>query len=409
MNRTFLHMIVWVLLYIKSKSGGVAYCRRCMLLVVWVGPAVAVEHQISASLKRGLGRDGQVFVNTTPVSGMCKGLKYSCQDFPFSVATRIVAEGPKVLVARMQAGPDGADLWFRVPAAMEVQVNHVGLGVSRMMKFVPRLFGVSLEIPVPGERGNWQHGDECGLGMRGGIGSNSYKFVWLPTLQSTSCRMFSKVARTIKRISDVSLGYEIVAIDPHDMPAGTYHGRLRYTVGDGGDLDFGSGFTYNTNELVFDITLTVTQDIAVNLVSGPAAVELLPPGGWWKWGIQPPPYLSADLPFYLSAAGPFKVYLSACDIPMGDGCGIRHAYYNKSEPLQIAVSLPGMRRDGAEVNLLVLSNNRAAAPILTPEAGSVGRHLSYLHFNINWPEAKDMRRYGGKFAGNVTLMFDVDF
>jgi len=66
-------MIVFLYLFeltmLRVRNGGLACCRSCMLLFVWAGPAAAIEHQISASLKRGAGRDGQVFVNTTPVSG----------------------------------------------------------------------------------------------------------------------------------------------------------------------------------------------------------------------------------------------------------------------------------------------------------------------------------------------------
>jgi len=403
----FLYLIELTLLHMRR--GGLAYCRRCMLLVAWVGPAAAVEHQISASLKRGAGRDGQIFVNTTPVSGICRSALYFCQDFPFSVMTQIVANGPKALTGRQHPGPAGTDLLLKVPTAMEIQITHTGLGVSRMMKFVPKLFGMTLEMPESATGGAWQLDPECRFGARGGATPRSYQFAWLLTAENTACRMFSKVERTVIRISNVSLGYEIVAIDPHDMPAGTYHGRLRYTVGDGGDVDFGSGFTYNTNELIFNVNLTVTQEMAVELVSGTASVELLPPGGWRKWVLQAPPYLAAQLSFYLSASGPFKVYLSACEIPMGDGCGIRHVFFNRSVPLQIAVSLPGMRRDDADVNLLVLSTSRDAAPLLAPGPGGGVRRLSYLYFNVNWPESRDMRRYAGKFAGNITVMFDADF
>src|SRR5450830_1286456 len=132
----FLYLIELTLLHMRS--GGLAYCRRCMLLVAWVGPAAAVEHQISASLKRGAGRDGQIFVNTTPVSGICRSVLYFCQDFPFSVTTQIVANGPKALAGRLHPGPAGSDLLLKVPAAMEIQITHAGLGVSRMMKFVPK-------------------------------------------------------------------------------------------------------------------------------------------------------------------------------------------------------------------------------------------------------------------------------
>lgn len=406
-------MIVFLYLFeltmLRVRNGGLACCRSCMLLFVWAGPAAAIEHQISASLKRGAGRDGQVFVNTTPVSGICRSVMYFCGDFPFSVMTRIVADGPKHMVARTEPGPDGSDLLLKVPGPMEIEITHTGLGVSRTLKFVPKLFGMSLEMPESPNSASWQPDPECSFGARGGSTPRSYQFAWLLAPEKPVCRMFSRVERTITRISNISLGYEMVAAAAHDMPAGVYRGSLRYTVGEGGDLDLGAGFTYNTNELVFNVNLTVTQEMAVQLASGSASVELLPPGGWQQWGTQPPPYLKAELPFYLSASGPFKVYLSGCDIPMGDGCGIRHAFFNKNIPLQIAVTLPGMKRDDADVSLLVLSNNRDASPLLAPDTGAVARRLSQVHFNVNWPESKDMRRYGGKFVGNVTLMFDADF
>jgi len=94
------------------------------------------------------------------------------------------------MVARTEPGPDGSDLLLKVPGPMEIEITHTGLGVSRTLKFVPKLFGMSLEMPESPNSASWQLDPECSFGARGGSTPRSYQFAWLLAPEKPVCRMF---------------------------------------------------------------------------------------------------------------------------------------------------------------------------------------------------------------------------
>ena len=97
------------------------------------------------------------------------------------------------------------------------------------------------------------------------------------------------------------------------MSGGQYTGSITYTMGPGGDYDFGDVMVPNKNALTFNFILSVEHDLKVDIPPGGNRIELLPEGGWQAWlnRGRAPARLYRDQTFRIAASSRFKMQLSA--------------------------------------------------------------------------------------------------
>ncbi|QCI11258.1 hypothetical protein E6B08_07475 [Pseudomonas putida] len=117
----------------------------------------------------------------------------------------------------------------------------------------------------------------------------------------------------------------IMSRRPIGMPQGIYRGSVDYSIGPGGDFDFGDEVTHlSDTRLTVNFELDVQHDLYLEFPAGSDRAVLEPPGGWKAWlgGRGAPSKLSRDMPLRIWTSGPIRVY-KRCEYELGDQCGIR--------------------------------------------------------------------------------------
>ncbi|MFQ6576158.1 hypothetical protein [Pseudomonas sp. UM16] len=187
----------------------------------------------------------------------------------------------------------------------------------------------------------------------------------------------------VAKVLDTSAAYAMDIPPPYRLKAGTYRGSLTYSIGPGGDFDFGNDATeLSGDSLTVNFVLDVQHAFIFEFPPGSDRAVLEPQGGWdaWLTGARRPGRLYRDLPFRLWSTGPFKVY-KQCQYEDGDRCGIRNDDSDQV-PVTIALSLPAdVEHRGGAVSRLALPTGRSAAlqfEAATPTLNRAGQ----LHFEV---------------------------
>ncbi|MGH8486890.1 MAG: hypothetical protein ACRESP_21035, partial [Pseudomonas sp.] len=293
---------------------GVAMQPRTWLALVallMMPTASALEATITAEYRGGAsGR----FVNTTPPASYCHQWPAECQGLE-------AVELPITYLKTSTKGTtDVRDQFFvKTPGPRQVDVYHELTGESHRMPF--EVTGISQKVV-------WQlsRNPVFTAYVRGGC---SYKrtFGW-PAAPSalylwqvrnpqapSACYSVNEMAPdgyvATTPVSDMGVAYNLSMPPPYRMKPGTYRGSLTYTLGPGGDFDFGNDVTeLNGNSLTLNFVLEVEHAFIFDFPPGSDRAVLEPPGGWHSWlsGARAPERLQRDLPFRLWSTGPFKVY-----------------------------------------------------------------------------------------------------
>ncbi|MEN5203153.1 hypothetical protein ABE473_01635 [Stenotrophomonas sp. TWI700] len=216
-----------------------------------------------------------------------------------------------------------------------------------------------------------------------------------------------------KNIEELDVVYELVAPNPLEMSAGVYAGSTTYTIGGAGmDIDLGDGVSLDASELTLHFTLKVNHYFDVRFPPGSHRAVLSPLGGWTQWTEQgrAPTALAQEVPFSLSSSSLFGVTIR-CQYPLPDGrCGIRSGTAGAADvPLDLRLTIPGAhdRTLGRSVVDYPLTTNMAA-PLFDPQ-GYIYERPSRLGIRVDGaPLAEMLRHPGSRYAGDVTVIFDVD-
>ncbi|MFB4391076.1 MULTISPECIES: hypothetical protein [unclassified Pseudomonas] len=212
------------------------------------------------------------------------------------------------------------------------------------------------------------------------------------------------------RVQELAISYRLSMPSPLSMKPGLFRGHLDYSIGPGGDFDFGNDVTnLNTDQLRVNFELDVQHAFVIDFPAGSERVVLEPPNGWLQWLNRghPPQRLYRDMPMRIWSSGPFKAY-KLCQYPVGGQCGIRNAAGHEV-PVAVAVSLPsGIRSQGREVRRLELPSEKSAALAFEAQQAVFNRSAS-LHFDVAREPVKEMLKHpGSTYRGDVTVVFDAD-
>ncbi|AIR91711.1 hypothetical protein LK03_21705 [Pseudomonas cremoricolorata] len=208
----------------------------------------------------------------------------------------------------------------------------------------------------------------------------------------------------------MGVAYHLDMPPPYRMKPGLYTGSLIYSVGPGGDFDFGNQVSnLNDTSLTLNFQLEVQHAFVFEFAPGSERAVLEPPGGWMAWmnGRGAPQRLYRDLPFRLWSTGPFRVY-KRCARDLGTGCAISNEQGHQVQ-VDVALSLPGgIEYQGAEVQRLTLPSDRAGAlqmESVSPALNKPGQ----LHFKVDEQAVRSMLDHpGSRYRGEVTVIFDAE-
>ncbi|WP_431607602.1 hypothetical protein [Pseudomonas rhodesiae] len=364
------------------------------------------------------------FVNTTPISSVCayhipaqcKALNiFSLRDTTFGARS----------IGPIQANHEDERRGFMVKLPSEwrdLQVTHVATGETETVQmriagvgstwFVPRPPGVSAWAqPGVSWDNQWRNAPSpCQSTRFLAAGVAAATFFWLAPENAGVCSRKPSQDLATMRLGALEYAYELRTPNPLTMASGSYTGSLTYSVGPGGDYDFGDVLIPDDNQLTFNFALEVQHDLKIEVPPGGNRIELVPQGGWQAWLNQgrKPARLFRDQTFNISASSRFKMQLE-CERVMGDTCALRNAD-DHQVPLNISVSLPyGLNRpDGSAVNRQPLLLSGAGTEQFQP-GYYVNRRPGTLHFEVAKEHAESMLAQGGStYSGQATVIWDSD-
>jgi len=389
------------------------------------GTAQAISENITALFKPDPTNPMvNKFQNTTPISSICQShIPTQCQALNL-FSLRIpgfdaLSNGP--ILANHADERQG--FMVQVPSHWRnVLVTHTKTGETETVQMRIAGFGGLWQVPRPPGVSAWA---QPGVGwtqqwarapspcistghLKAGLQTATY--FWMVPEGAGVCSRKPSQELAYMRIYQMEYAYELRTPNPLGMSSGEYTGSLTYTMGPGGDYDFGDVLIPTDNQLTFSIFLEVQHDLKVEVPPGGNRIELVPQGGWQAWLNQgrKPARLFRDQTFNISASSRFKMQLE-CERVMGNTCALRNADGHQV-PLDISVSLPyGLNRpDGSAVNRQPLLLSGAGTELFQP-GYYVNRRPGTLHFEVVKEHADSMLAQGGStYSGQATVIWDSD-
>lgn len=358
------------------------------------------------------------FVNTTPESGICPWhIPERCKALGiFSIRTNDITFASNGPIQGGHTDPRKGAM-FKVPSEWrDVTVSHVETGKAETVKM--RIAGIGGRFDLQGgvDHSVWTRGvlgwvypnPPC---TRTGYSTGTSRLLlwsWIVPSNAGACSMFARedIPGLIYPVFEYS--YELKTPNPLTMDSGLYTGSLSYTLGPGGDFDFGDIMMPNDNVMTFNFTLEVDHHLKVEVPPGGNRVQLEPQGGWQGWlqNGRKPTRLFRDQTVNLWASSQFKMSLE-CGAPMGNTCSVRNAAGHQV-PLELAVTLPPGLSDasGRPVNRLPLRLDGSGTELFQPSR-YIDRKPSTLHFEVQADSVAQMlEQAGSTYSGDVTVVWD---
>lgn len=369
--------------------------------------AQALDVTVSAQY---LGKGAGQFENTTPPALFCRRFAYRCTnndvvDLPLTYTKEVTTVSPR------------AKFFIQMPGRRQVDVFHEVTGEPHTVSF--EFTGVSQKTGgVP-----WYESPTYNAVVQGGctrvasIGNPPWVFfLWDITNPTAPAGCHSLNSRNgpdyhgFIDVTDMGVSYNLRMPAPFRMKTGLYRGSITYSVGPGGDFDFGDGVTaLNTNSVTINLVLDVQHAFFFEFPPGTDRAVLEPRDGWQHWlaGGSVPQRLYRDLPFRLSSSGPFKVY-KLCQYDIDARCAITNDKGDQV-PVLLSLSLPaGIQHRGQMVERLALPTGRAQALQFEAVQPTLNRP-GQMHFEI---AKEDVRRMlpntGSTYTGLATVVFDAE-
>ncbi|ELQ18649.1 hypothetical protein A986_03866 [Pseudomonas fluorescens BRIP34879] len=358
------------------------------------------------------------FVNTTPESGVCPWhIPERCKALGiFSIRTGDITFASNAPIQGGHTDPRKGAM-YKVPSEWrDVTVNHMETGKAETVQM--RIAGIGGRFDLHGDVNQtvwernafgWTIPNSPCLPTGYAIGNRYFLlWSWIVPANSGACSMSA-----IKDIPGLTYpvleySYELRTPNPLTMDSGLYTGSLSYTVGPGGDFDFGDIMIPNDNVMSFNFTLEVDHHLKVEVPPGGHRVQLEPQGGWQGWlqNGRKPTRLFRDQTVNLCASSQFKMTLE-CGAPMGNTCSVRNAAGHQV-PLDVAVTLPPGLSDagGRLVNRLPLRLDGSGTELFQPSR-YIDRKPSTLHFEVQADSVAQMlEQPGSTYNGDVTVVWD---
>ena len=373
------------------------------------GQVWALEATISARYRGDVqGR----FENTTPQAAFCNRWPADCHG------VQTVGLPIEYLKTSMASAPNPRDQFFiKLPSLKRVTVVNER-GVSHELTFeithVSQWVGGS-----PGVNPAFTAYPRGGCRYRLTYGSASLKrvlYLWSVSNPSSPSDCYSTGQGALPGdtidsvVNETGISYNLKMPSPLKMTQGLYRGSVDFTVGPGGDFDFGNGVTeLNDTRLTLNFELDVQHAFVLQFPPGSDRAVLEPPGGWQAWlgGRAAPPRLERDIPFRIWSTGPFKVYMK-CNVLIGRMCGVV-ADDDNGAVVDVLIDLPPeIRYQDKPARRIDIPRGRDRAVRFEHMLPASNRPAN-LHFEMSSNEVEHLfRRPGVVHEGIITLIFDSD-
>lgn len=410
--------------------------RAGAVCLVWICTAssMASEYTVTAQYTPDPGNPGNtMFINTSVDSGVCAEVPRLCTaDRLRSFMTSIDAVSDVGLIAREAYTNERYGAFFSLDGLFRfVTLTNEATGSTRTLRFAVAGYGGRYELSksVDGGSGHnalwwgktepggawWQAPIPCFGGGTPGYTNLSFDFFWRTPHEKRSCVKLPvfDIPGPFK-YTHFNLAYSLLTPNPLDMDAGVYSGRLVYSVGPGGDIDFGDRTVANDNNLTINFQLKVNASLKVDFPPGAYRAVLQPVQGWQGWmnSGKPVPSLSASHVFRIAGSGFFKAYLN-CEHLIGQDCAISTDTQSDASqvPVDIAVSLPAsiVQWPGNQPALKVPLKYGVENAALFKMGGLHGSQSAKMHYDVRAEHVAEMvENPGSTYRGLATIIFDVN-
>jgi hypothetical protein len=362
------------------------------------------------------------FRNTTPVSGYCALFPGQCGGNISSIILPLTTRS--IAISKDLTDIQEGAMIRMTNEARPVTIIGPG-GVTETVYFSIARYGATYHIDpaaqsitgalniTEGHERLW-HGRSwiyappgCGYSGTSYIMSNYYTFFWV-NRSGAACGKLSAFNIPSFRFIDLNIAYSLTTPNPLSMREGEYTGEVTYTVGPGGDIDFGRVAEASDSEMTFRFTLYVGHVFKMHFPPGADRLALVPQGGWNSWlqSGRVPEKLTANQDFQIRTSIPFKMSM-ACTHEVGDQCAIANGS-GDLVAVEARVTLPSALETlgGQPVNRMLL-NNKTDVDIRPTRFVDNGR--AALHFEVPRSGVEQMTRSAGtRYSGSVTFIVDGD-
>ena len=413
--------------YLERSVQSLAFIST--LCGLFAGPAQAIDHEMTATFNPDPTNPRvNKFVNTTPNSSICNGhIPAMCKQLNlFSLESRSFrAQNNATMPAFNGVADPRKAVMFKVPSDWRAfPVTHMTTGEPAIVEM--RMAGIggqwsgphvtSWDVPDYGS-GRWDFQwrvprPPCLPTTFFAAGLTSASFFWVVPEGAGACAVYPGVDVPALRYNGLHYAYELRTPNPLTMSTGKYQGTQVYTIGPGGDFDFGDYMNPNDSLMTFNFTLNVEHTLKVEVPPGGNRVELVPQGGWQAWlqRNRKPERLFRDQTFNLSASSRFRMQLECQYGDGGNTCMLHEPNSGDAVPVNISVTLPNGMTDeaGQPVNRRPLLRDGSGTEHFKPSL-YVDRKPGALHFEIARPAVEEMLTGSAKtYSGNVTVIWDSE-
>ncbi|HEL4244657.1 hypothetical protein I5U23_16460 [Stenotrophomonas maltophilia] len=351
------------------------------------------------------------FENTTPRGAFCNWRPTECDrsnayifDLGSGEYWRKSGEGDP------ESRRDTTYVRFPKPRTVQLTEERTGRAFEARISFV----AISLHLAFGRGVDPWYHGISGGCSAirgAGGLGWSNGGWGLRDPLDPQEC--YSAHARGERTYSyrNVGIGIHVDLPNATTLLDGRYTAQESWTTGGAeADIDLGDNIT-GTEMIRMNFVFDVAHDFQVRFASESPSVTLVPEGGWSRWrdhGIAPGRLYQA-LPFHLTTSMDLSMKLR-CEHEAGDRCGIRNARDDTVVPVDVDVTIPGLRNvhDGGPAQDTPLLPDDARAPRFTPD-GYLMQRRSSLRFTAGREAVTEMLKApGSHWQGNMTVVFDAN-
>ncbi|EOY9177661.1 TPA: hypothetical protein U2M30_003480 [Providencia stuartii] len=321
----------------------------------------AFAHSVTIDLTAEYNVNGSgKFINTTPISGYCAQYPKNCDVDEASVHLPLTITISDPIVANNEPRKGVYFNFPKTPRILTVRNQDTG----EAFDVIFRVTSFSSILAKNADPYHWDEGGKDFSAPRGGgcsyyapaigIGTEYLKFAWRTSNNTSPCYKISRVYRTEpSEFYNMSIGYLLTTKDSFaSIPSGRYLGKLSFSVGPGGDFDFGDNYQADDSVVDINLTLSVNHDLIVTTTPEGRALSLQPCNvgkvcteeqgkrNWERWMITKiTPQLTARSDFLISSTGSFTAYLQ-CEYIQGEHCAIKSDNNGQLVPVKAYLSLP---------------------------------------------------------------------
>jgi hypothetical protein len=389
-------------------------CLRLLLRKGWLASALLLATPHSQALEititaQYLGSASAYFENTTPPATFCSWA-LPCPRETVDVPITYVKE---VIEADLRD-----QYYIKAPGQRQVDVVGDQTGDAHTLQFELTAIAQKTSGPLYTVSPVYNADVRGGCVREGGFARPPVEVILVWSLKNPQspapCHSrFSRAQpdyREVVTVSEMGVGYNMIMPAPYRMKPGIYRGSETYSIGPGGDFDFGNGISQlSGNSLTVNFVLDVQHAFFIDFPPGSDRAVLEPPAGWQNYlaGGRPPQKIYRDLPFRLSSTGPFGVY-KLCQYDVDVRCGINNDDGDQVA-VQLSLSLPGgIEHAGRPVSRLPVPTGRLQALQLDALTTTLNRP-GQLHFEVGKSDVNRMLAHpGSTYTGQVTVVFDAE-